>query len=101
MHEVRSNVCRWKYHGENTHRGDPITTKIKRGVAMQRDWEEHISGSVEKETRVEVLAAISRKEAPEVKKQGKKTLKGQPTMKEDQSKTSKFASSKRYNGEVW
>jgi hypothetical protein len=36
---------------------------------MQKDWEEHISGSVEQETRVEVLAGISRKEAPEVKKE--------------------------------
>jgi hypothetical protein len=36
---------------------------------MQRDWEEHISGSVEQETCVEVLAGISRKEAPKVKKE--------------------------------
>jgi hypothetical protein len=31
MHVVCSNVCRRKYHGENTHGGHPITTKIKRG----------------------------------------------------------------------
>jgi hypothetical protein len=36
---------------------------------MQRDWEEHISGSIEKETCVEVLAVISRKETPKVKKE--------------------------------
>jgi hypothetical protein len=36
---------------------------------MQRDWEEHISGSIEQETHVEVLAGISRKEALEVKKE--------------------------------
>jgi hypothetical protein len=36
---------------------------------MQRDWEEHILGSVEQETRVEVLAGISRKEALELKKE--------------------------------
>jgi hypothetical protein len=36
---------------------------------MQRDWEEHISGSVEQETCVEVLAGISRKEALKVKKE--------------------------------
>jgi hypothetical protein len=27
MHAVCSNVCRWKYHGENTRGGHPITTK--------------------------------------------------------------------------
>jgi hypothetical protein len=32
---------------------------ISEGVAMQSDWEEHISGSVEQETCVEVLAGIS------------------------------------------
>jgi hypothetical protein len=69
MHVVCSNVCRWKYHRENTHGGHSITTKIKRGVAMQRDCEEHILGSVEQETHVEVLAGISRKEAPKVKKE--------------------------------
>jgi hypothetical protein len=42
---------------------------ISEGVAMQRGWEEHISGSVEQETCVEVLAGISRKEAPKVKKE--------------------------------
>jgi hypothetical protein len=67
---------------------------------MQRDWEEHILGSVEQETCVEVLAGISRKEAPKVK-QGKKRLKEQPTMKEDQSKVSKVPSSKSYKEEVW
>jgi hypothetical protein len=36
---------------------------------MQRDWEEHISGSIEQETCVEVHAGISRKEAPKVKKE--------------------------------
>jgi hypothetical protein len=36
---------------------------------MQTDWEEHISGSVDQETCVEVLARISRKEAPKVKKE--------------------------------
>jgi hypothetical protein len=39
------------------------------GAAMQRDWEEHFSGCVEQETCVEVLAGISRKEAPKVKKE--------------------------------
>lgn len=34
---------------------------ISKEVAMQRDWEEHISGSVEQETRAKVLAGISRK----------------------------------------
>jgi hypothetical protein len=46
-----------------------LLQRISEGVAMQRDWEEHISGSVEKETCVEVLARISRKEAPKVKKE--------------------------------
>jgi hypothetical protein len=36
---------------------------------MQRDWEEHISRSVEQETCVKVLAGISRKEASKVKKE--------------------------------
>jgi hypothetical protein len=36
---------------------------------MQRDREEHISGSIEQEICVEVLARISRKEAPKVKKE--------------------------------
>jgi hypothetical protein len=42
---------------------------IREGVAMQRDWEEHISGSIEQETCVEVLSGISRKEAVKVKKE--------------------------------
>jgi hypothetical protein len=46
-----------------------LLQRISEGVAMQRDWEEHISGSVEQETCVEVLAGISRKEAPKVKKE--------------------------------
>jgi hypothetical protein len=81
-----------------------LLQRISEGVAMQRDWEEHISGSVEKETCVEVLDGISRKEAPESekkKKQGKRRFKGQPTMKEDQSKVLKFARSKSYKEEVW
>jgi transposase len=36
---------------------------------MQRDWEEHTSGSVEQGTYVEVLAGILRKEALKVKKE--------------------------------
>jgi hypothetical protein len=62
-------VCRWKYHGENTHGGHPITTKIKRRGGHAKRLGKHISGSVEQETRVEVLAGISRKEAPKVKKE--------------------------------
>jgi hypothetical protein len=46
-----------------------LLQRISEGVAMQRDWEEHISGSVEQETCVEVLAGISRKEAPKVNKE--------------------------------
>jgi uncharacterized protein YciU (UPF0263 family) len=46
-----------------------LLQRISEGVAMQRDWEEHISGSVEQEICVEVLAGISRKEAPKVKKE--------------------------------
>jgi hypothetical protein len=46
-----------------------LLQKISEGVAMHRDWEEHISGSIEQETCVEVLAGISRKEAPKVKKE--------------------------------
>jgi hypothetical protein len=46
-----------------------LLQRISKGVSMQRDWEEHISGSVEQETCVEVLAGISRKEAPKVKKE--------------------------------
>jgi hypothetical protein len=46
-----------------------LLERISEGVAMQRDWEEHISESVEQETCVEVLAGISRKEAPNVKKE--------------------------------
>jgi hypothetical protein len=46
-----------------------LLQRLSEGVTMQRDWEEHISGSVEQETFVEVLAGISRKEAPEVKKE--------------------------------
>jgi hypothetical protein len=46
-----------------------LLQRISEGVAMQRDWEEHISGSVEQETCVEVLAGMSRKEAPKVKKE--------------------------------
>jgi hypothetical protein len=46
-----------------------LLQRISEGLAMQRDWEEHISGSVEQETCVEVVAAISRKEAPKVKKE--------------------------------
>jgi hypothetical protein len=42
----------WREHS----RRPPITTKIKRGVAMQRTQEEHISGSVRPDTCVEVLA---------------------------------------------
>jgi hypothetical protein len=45
-----------------------LLQRISEGVTMQRDWEEHISGSVEQETCVELLAGISRKEAPKVKK---------------------------------
>jgi hypothetical protein len=33
-----------------------LLQRISEGVAMQRYWEEHISGSVEQETCVEVLA---------------------------------------------
>jgi hypothetical protein len=46
-----------------------LLQRIREGVAMQRDWEEHISGSIEQETCVEVLAGISRKEAPKVNKE--------------------------------
>jgi hypothetical protein len=46
-----------------------LLQRISEVVAMQRDWEEYISGSVEQETYVEVLAGISRKEAPKVKKE--------------------------------
>jgi hypothetical protein len=46
-----------------------LLKRISEGVAMQRDWEEHISGSVEQETCVEVLAGISRKEASKVKRE--------------------------------
>jgi hypothetical protein len=46
-----------------------LLQRISEGVAKQRDWEEHILGSVEQETCVEVLAGISRKEAPKVKKE--------------------------------
>jgi hypothetical protein len=46
-----------------------LLQRISKGVAMQRDWEEHISGSIEQETCVEVLAGISRKEASKVKKE--------------------------------
>jgi hypothetical protein len=46
-----------------------LLQRISEGVAMQRDWEEHILGSVEQETYVEVLAGISRKEALKVKKE--------------------------------
>jgi hypothetical protein len=46
-----------------------LLQRISEGVAMQRDWEEHISGSVEQETCMEVLAGISRKQAPKVKKE--------------------------------
>jgi hypothetical protein len=67
MHIVCSNVCRQKYHGENTHGGHSITTKLGEGVAMQRDWEEHISGSVEQETCVDELAGVSRNEALKVR----------------------------------
>jgi hypothetical protein len=74
---------------------------ISKEVAMQRDWEEHISGSGEQETRVEVLADISRKEALKVEKEKakQKRLMEQPTM-EDQSKATKFASWKRKEEEV-
>jgi hypothetical protein len=58
MHVVCSNVCRQKYHGENTHEATQLLQRISEGVAMQRDWEEHISGSIEKETCAEVLAGI-------------------------------------------
>jgi hypothetical protein len=46
-----------------------LLQRISEGVAMQRDREEHISGSIEQEICVEVLARISRKEAPKVKKE--------------------------------
>jgi hypothetical protein len=46
-----------------------LLQRISEEVAMQRDWEEHISGSIEQKTCVEVLAGISRKEAPKVKKE--------------------------------
>jgi hypothetical protein len=46
-----------------------LLQRISEGVAMQRDWEEHILGSIEQETCVEVLAGFSRKEAPKVKKE--------------------------------
>jgi hypothetical protein len=46
-----------------------LLQRISEGVAMQRDWEEHILGSVEQETCLEVLAGTSRKEAPKVKKE--------------------------------
>jgi hypothetical protein len=46
-----------------------LLQRISEGVAMERDWEEHISGSVDQETCVEVLAGISRKEAPKVEKE--------------------------------
>jgi hypothetical protein len=46
-----------------------LLQRISEGMAMQRDREEHISGSVEQETGVEVLAGISRKEPPKVKKE--------------------------------
>jgi hypothetical protein len=46
-----------------------LLQRISEGVAMQRDWEEHISESVEQETCVEVLAGISRKEALKVNKE--------------------------------
>jgi hypothetical protein len=36
---------------------------------MQRYWEEHISGNIEQETCVEVLAGISRREGLNVKKE--------------------------------
>jgi hypothetical protein len=39
-----------------------LLQRISEGVAMQKDWEEHILGSIEQETCVEVLAGISRKE---------------------------------------
>jgi hypothetical protein len=32
-----------------------LLRRLSEGVAMQRDWEEHISGSVEQETCVEIL----------------------------------------------
>jgi uncharacterized protein YciU (UPF0263 family) len=38
-----------------------LLQRLSERVAMQRDWEEHISRSVEQETHVEVLAGISRK----------------------------------------
>jgi hypothetical protein len=46
-----------------------LLQRISEGVAMQRDWEEYISGSVEQETCIEVLSGISRKEASKVKKE--------------------------------
>jgi hypothetical protein len=46
-----------------------LLQRLSEGVAMQRDWEEHISVSVEQETHVELLAGISRKEAPEAQKE--------------------------------
>jgi hypothetical protein len=55
----------WRKHS----RRPPILQIISERVAMQRDWEEHIWGSVEQETCVEELARISRKETPEVKKE--------------------------------
>jgi hypothetical protein len=58
-----------------------LLQRISEGVAMQRDWEEHISGSVEQETCVEVLDGISRKEAPESEERRSKAredLRGNP-----------------------
>jgi hypothetical protein len=46
-----------------------LLQRLSKGVAMQRDWEERISRSVELETRVEVLSGFSRKEALKVKKE--------------------------------
>jgi hypothetical protein len=69
MHAVCSNVCRWKYHGKTLTEATQLLQRLSEGVAMQKDWEEHISGNIEQETHVEVLAGISRKEAPKVKKE--------------------------------
>jgi hypothetical protein len=44
-----------------------ILQRISKGAAMQRDWEEHLSGKIEQENQVETLAGIFGKEAPEAK----------------------------------
>jgi hypothetical protein len=46
-----------------------ILQRISKGAAMQRDWEEHLSGKIEQENQVETLAGIFGKEAPEAKEE--------------------------------